>query len=164
MRPLLPIAAALLLAACAPTLQGVGGRIVNVKTGQEGQLNFIGGFQERPTLPTDPDNVTVTLGDTVYSGRYTVLGRPLGAGLTLSYGDSYPSAQGPFWYGGSFGTAGASLSAPRDATRPANLIAKTSAAKGVPAQTLTCSFQVDDQNHGIGTCQDSAEASYSLQF
>ncbi|GGR29744.1 hypothetical protein [Deinococcus ruber] len=164
MSRLLPIAAAaFLLAACAPTLQGAGGRIVNVKTGEEGTVAFIGTFQDRAMLPTDPDNVRLTIGERVFSGRYTVLGSGgANLGFTLGYGDPafWPSG----WQGGPYGSLSGQLPSAANITRPGNLIAKTAPAQGQAVQTLTCTFQIDDQRHGIGNCQDSGGDSYSLQF
>jgi hypothetical protein len=162
--PLLLVSA--LIAACAPaTLQGVGGRIVNVKTGQEGQVSFLGGFQERPALPSDPDNVKITLGSTVYSGRYTVLGSAAPKlGVSLGFGGGYSSGAVSPAFGGTaaFGSLGQRPEGGNQ-TRPGNLIARTPAQNGA-VQTLTCTFQTDSSLHGIGNCQDSAGGSYSLQF
>lgn len=160
-----------LVAACAPaTLQGVGGRIVNVKTGQEGQVSFLGGFQDRPALPSDPDNVKITLGSTVYSGRYTVLGSAAPRlGLSLGFGGSYSSGTVSPAFGGTAAFGSLNHRPEGDSqTRPGNLIARTAAQNGAAqngaVQTLTCMFQTDSSLHGIGSCQDSAGGSYSLQF
>ena len=96
-------------------------------TGQEGRLNFLGGFQDRPALPSDPDNVKVTVGGTVYSGRYTVLGSggPR-LGLSVGFGGSVGS-DGSSNFGSNFsGAFGALHHAPPAAsvTRPGNLIAR----------------------------------------
>ena len=60
MNPTLPAlaCASLLLASCAPAmLQDAGGRIVNLRSGQEGRLTFVGGFRDRALSPGDPDNL-----------------------------------------------------------------------------------------------------------
>ena len=163
-------AAALLLAACAPALNGSSGRIVNLKTGEEGRIAFTGGFVQRAGLPSDPDNVVVSLGQTVYSGRYTVLGSPAfgGAslGFSLGYGDG--PGWGSGWGSGAFGSFGGQFPAVRNAVRPGNLIARAAgqggSGQGSAVQTLSCTFQTDEGGHGIGSCQDSAGGSYSLQF
>lgn len=166
--PLLPLLAAVLLASCAPTtMQGQSGRIVNGKTGQEGRVSFVGGFQDRASLPSDPDNVTVTVGGTVYSGRYTVLGGAAPLGVSVGIGGSLSSSSGNAGSaGGLFGGVG--FGTPHrgqgSATRPGNLIAKTTPVAGAAVQTLTCTFEVDSRQHGIGTCQDSTGGGYSLQF
>ena len=164
---LVPISC-VVLAACAPTLTaGVGGRIVNVRTGQEGQITFLGGFRDRALRATDPDNVTVTLGNTVYSGRYTVLGRngALGdLGVSLNFGTGFSSRAGDTIFGNSgFSGTYRPLTSDQALTRPGNLIARATTLDGATA-TLTCTFQTDRSLHGIGTCQDSAGGSYSLQF
>ncbi|GGJ72206.1 hypothetical protein [Deinococcus aquiradiocola] len=158
----LPLLAVLLLASCAPTLSGsAAGRIVNVRTGDEGRLTFIGGFRDRATLPGDPDNVTVTVGGRTYSGTYTVLGngRP-NLGVSVGFGTG-------FGWGGADTVFGRASFGDRPAptfTRPGNLVARTTPATGDTAQTLTCTFQADANDHGIGSCQDSLGASYTLQF
>ena len=163
------LACASLLASCAPaTLQDAGGRIVNLKSGQEGRLTFVGGFRDRASLPGDPDNLKVTLGEAVYSGRYTVLGsRRPDLGLSLGFGtafnDSFFNTGGGF-FGGGGGIRGSYGPPPLNQTRPGNLIARTAATAGGAVQTLACTFEIDSALHGIGTCQDSAGGSYSLQF
>jgi hypothetical protein len=177
MKLALPLLAGLFLASCAPaTLQGSYGRLVNTKTGQEGRLQFLGGFQDRAILPSDPDNVWLTVGGTVYSGRYTVLGSGSPLGLSLGIGGSYSSgstggggagsngdSSGNGLFGSGFSGSVGSDRRSEHATRPGNLIAKTTALNGV-IKTLTCTFETDNSKHGIGTCQDSAGGSYSLQF
>ena len=167
MNPTLPLltCASLLLASCAPAvLQDAGGRIVSLRSGQEGRLTFVGGFRDRASLPGDPDNLKVTLGETVYNGRYTVLGgsRP-DFGLSLGFG----TALGDSFLGGGFfggGLRGSYGHPPLNQTRPGNLIARTAATASGAVQTLACTFEIDSALHGIGTCQDSAGGSYSLQF
>ena len=169
MNPTLPAlaCASLLLASCAPaTLQDAGGRIVNLRSGQEGRLTFLGGFRDRAALPGDPDNLRITLGETVYNGRYTVLGsRRPDLGLSLGFGtafnDSLFSDGGGFFGGGIRGSYG---HPPLNQTRPGNLIARTAATAGGAVKTLACTFEIDSALHGIGSCQDSAGGSYSLQF
>lgn len=162
---MLPALACLLLASCAPAmLQDAGGRIVNLRTGQEGRLTFPGGFRDRAPLPGDPDNVTVTLGETVYSGRYTVLGsRRPDLGLSLGFGTAFDDS---FFQGGFFGGGihGSYRQPPPNQTRPGNLIARTAATASAAVKTLACTFEIDSALHGIGTCQDSVGGSYSLQF
>ena len=162
----------LVLASCAPTLiVGVDGRIVNIRTGQEGRITFLGGFRDRASLATDPDNVTVALGDAVYSGRYTVLGRngSLGnLGVSLNFGSGFTSGYEDSIFGNSgfYGNYGGSyrpFADDQNYTRPGNLIAKATTPGGVTS-TLTCTFQTDRSLHGIGNCEDSAGGSYSLQF
>ncbi|WP_424949654.1 hypothetical protein [Deinococcus sp.] len=163
----LPMIACMALASCAPALiAGVDGRIVNVKTGQEGKLTFLGGFRDRASLPTDPDNVTLSLGDSVYSGRYTVLGRSgaLGdAGFSLNFGSGFTGGSSDSIFGntGFYGSYWPFAPQP-EFTRPGNLIAKSMT--GAVTSTLTCTFQTDRSLHGIGNCQDSAGNTYSLQF
>lgn len=168
---LAPISCAV-LASCAPTLiVGVGGRIVNVRTGQEGQITFLGGFRDRASLPTDPDNVTVALGNLTYSGRYTVPGRngSLGnLGVSLNFGTGFTSGYedsifGNSGYYGNYGGSYRPFASDQALTWPGNLIAKATTSGGVTS-TLTCTFQTDRSLHGIGYCQDSAGGSYSLQF
>ena len=160
--------ACVVMASCAPTLiTGVGGRIVNVKSGQEGQITFLGGFRDRAGRSSDPDNVTVSLGDTVYSGRYTVLGSsaPLGnLGLSLSFGGGFTNGYQDSLFGNSgFSGNYRPFADEQSFTRPGNLIAKATTPGGA-ASTLTCTFQTDRSLHGIGSCQDSGGNSYSLQF
>ncbi len=167
MNPTLPAlaCASLLLASCAPaTLPDAGGRIVNLRTGQEGRLTFLGGFRDRASLPGDPDNLRIMLGETVYSGRYTVLGsRRPDLGLSLGFGTGFNSS---FFQDGFFGAGvrGSYGHAPINQTRPGNLIARTAATAGAAVQTLACTFEIDSALHGIGSCQDSVGGSYSLQF
>ena len=161
--------AALLLASCAPTtLGGTAGRIVDVRSGQEGTVRFLGGVPGRALLPGDPDNVTVNIGGVAYSGRATVIGEASGphlgsAGLGLSLG--FGSSFGPGG-GSSGGFAGVVGSPARGAStvRQGNLVAKATARPDGSAPVLSCTFQVDASDHGIGSCQDSGGASYSLQF
>ncbi|WP_407571198.1 hypothetical protein [Deinococcus altitudinis] len=174
MKPTPLLLSCLVLASCAPTLiVGVGGRIVNVRSGQEGVITFLGGFRNRASLATDPDNVTVAIGNAVYSGRYTVLGRDgslgnlgvslnFGAGFTSGYDDSIFGNPG-FYTSGSYGGSYRPFADDQNFTRPGNLIARATTPGGA-ASTLTCTFQTDRSLHGIGTCQDSAGGSYSLQF
>ncbi|WP_407539619.1 hypothetical protein Q0M94_15785 [Deinococcus radiomollis] len=163
---LVPISCAV-LASCAPTLiVGVGGRIVNVRTGQEGQITFLGGFRDRASLPTDPDNVTVALGNLTYSGRYTVLGRngALGElGLSLNVGTGFSGTADSIFGNSGFYGSYRPFASDQALTRPGNLIARATTPDGSTA-TLTCTFQTDRSLHGIGSCQDSAGGSYSLQF
>lgn len=158
-----------LLASCAPAmLQDAGGRIVNLRSGQEGRLTFVGGFRDRASLPGDPDNLKVTLGETVYNGRYTVLGsrRPgLSLGFGTAFNDSFfNTGDGSGFFGGGGGIRGSYGHTPLNQTRPGNLIARTAATAGGAVQTLACTFEIDSALHGIGTCQDSVGGSYSLQF
>ena len=158
----------LMLAACAPTLiVGVGGRVVNVRTGQEGQITFLGGFRDRASLSTDPDNVTVAIGDAVYSGRYTVLGHngSLGnPGVSLNFGTRFGNGYEDSIFGKSgFYGSYRSFADDQNFTRPGNLIARATLPGGATS-TLTCTFQTDCSLHGIGTCQESAGGGYSLQF
>ena len=168
MKPVLPLLASLVLASCAPAaFQGVDGRVVNVRTGQEGRVTFLGGFQDRAVSPGGPANVTVTVGDTVYSGRYTVLGGGgprLGFGFGLRFGGAHNGySDSLFSNSGLYGTYGP-FSSEGQVTRPGNLIATAAGTGGTPGRTLTCTFQTDWTLHGIGTCQDSAGNNYSLQF
>ena len=171
MNPKLPAlaCASLLLASCTPAmLQDAGGRIVNLRSGQEGRLMFLGGFRDRALSPGDPDNLKVTLGETVYTGRYTVLGsrRPdlgLSVGFGTAFNDSFfNTGDGGGFFGG--GIRGSYGHPPLNQTRPGNLIARTAATAGGAIKTLACTFEIDSALHGIGSCQDSAGGSYSLQF
>jgi len=173
MKLALPLLSCLVLSACAPALltgAGTDGRIVNVKSGQEGVIRFLGGFRDRAIRSGEPDNVTVSLGGLLYSGKYTVLGRSaprLGFGLSFGYG-GFPNLGGDSLFGPSpYYDAGFYGAFPSyddlQATRPGNLIARATGADG-SVSTLTCAFQADRSQHGVGTCQDSAGASYTLQF
>lgn len=172
MKLALPLLSCLVLSACAPALLSTGtdGRIVNVRSGQEGVINFLGGFRDRAIRSGEPDNVTVSLGGLLYSGKYTVLGRSgprLGVGLGFGYG-GFPNLGGdslfgpsPYYDAGFYGA----FQPYNDGqpTRPGNLIARAAGADG-SVTTLTCDFQADRSQHGVGTCQDSAGATYTLQF
>lgn len=172
MKPVLPLLSCLVLSACAPALlsgTGTDGRIVNVKSGQEGVVTFLGGFRDRAVRSGDPDNVTASVGGLLYSGKYTVLGYGgprLGLGLGFGYGN-FPNLGGdslfgpnPYYDAGFYGSFRPYDDQP---TRPGNLIARAASADG-SVSTLTCAFQADRSQHGVGTCQDSAGASYTLQF
>ena len=157
MKHALLAAAALLLGACAPALTTPQGRLVHTTTGQEGVITFEGTLAPDWTLPTSKPNVTIRLGNDVYTGRYTVLDNsatpgPLRLGVTVgaTFGNTNSTA-----YGGSI-EAGTARTA---ALRSGNLIAKTAAGR-----VITCTFQVDVNRHGIGECQDASGGRYALQF
>ncbi|MGI8747160.1 MAG: hypothetical protein ACR2J4_02235 [Deinococcus sp.] len=162
--------AALLLASCAPTtLGGTAGRIVDVRSGQEGSVRFLGGVPGRPPPPGDPDKVAVNIGGVAYSGRATVIGEasgphPGGAGLGLSLGFGSSFGPGGGSSGGFAGVVGSSPAHGVSTVRQGNLIAKATARPDGSVPVLSCTFQVDAADHGIGSCQDSAGASYTLQF
>ncbi|MFC4454663.1 hypothetical protein [Deinococcus sonorensis] len=158
-RPPVLLLAAVLFASCAPTLQDTAGRVVNVRSGQEGTIRFPAGLPTRALLPGDPDNVVVTLGQDRYSGKATVLGEAPPLGLSVSFAGGYQSGGGPDGFFSGVGVQAPGGPRPGSATRPGNLIAKTPQGK-----TLSCTFQVDRSGHGIGDCQDSAGGTYTLQF
>lgn len=157
---LLSLASVSLLVACAPTITDTAGRMVNKVSGQEGRVVFLGGFQARPAAPGTPDNVTVQLGQDLYSGQYSVIGNEAPVGLSFGFSSGFSSDDG-FFHGG----YGADLRTPaaRNLARPGNLIVKT-LKSGSAAKTLTCTFQADASGHGVGDCRGSNGAMYALQF
>ena len=159
---LLSLASVSLLASCAPTLTNTAGRIVNAVSGQEGRVVFLGGFQTRPAAPGMPDNVTVQLGQDVYSGQYSVIGNEAPSRLRFGLSGGFSSGDGFFRPGYD---AGLGASAPaRNVAQPGNLIVQTLKQGTAAVKTLTCTFQADASGHGVGECRGSDGATYALQF
>ncbi|WP_293913905.1 hypothetical protein [Deinococcus sp.] len=159
---LLPVA---LLASCAPTQQGTAGRIVGTVSGQVGRVVFLNGFQPRAATPNQPDNVTVQLGQDLYSGTYSVIGGESPIGLSASFGVGGGFGGGNYGPGHSGYNGGLSAAAaPRNTARPGNLIVQTLRLDKSAIKTLTCTFQADSSGHGVGDCVGSDSAKYALQF
>ena len=156
---LLPVA---LLASCAPTQRDSAGRIVGTVSGQVGRVVFTGGFQPRAATPGQSDNVTVQLGQDLYSGTYSVIGGESPIGLSASFGVGGGYGPGPGHSGYTTGLSAAA--APRNVARPGNLIVQTLRLDKSAIKTLTCTFQADSNGHGVGECAGSDGAKYALQF
>ncbi|WP_420595882.1 hypothetical protein [Deinococcus sp.] len=161
-----PLALAGLLASCAPAITDTAGRIVNKASGQEGRVQFLGGFQAKAVTPGMADNVTVQLGQDFYSGQYSVIGsssNALGVSASFGFGSGYRSADTR-----PVGTVDGGLRTTydprRDTARPGNLIVKTQRLNTAAIKTLTCDFKADASRHGVGDCTGSDGASYTLQF
>ncbi|AZI43394.1 hypothetical protein EHF33_12100 [Deinococcus psychrotolerans] len=159
----LPLALLGALASCAPTITDTAGRLVNAVSGQEGRVLFLGGFQPRPVVVGTPDNVTVQLGQDLYSGKYSVIGNQNALGVSFGFGvgssfggDSGDRRSG---YGGLRTSAEA-----RNPTGPGNLILKTQRLNTAAVKTITCDFQADASGHGVGNCKGSDGSTYALQF
>jgi hypothetical protein len=159
---LLPLA---LLASCAPTQRDTAGRIVNTVSGQAGRVVFLNGFQARAVTPGQSDNVTVQLGQELYSGTYSVIGGEFPLGLSASFGVGGGSGGGGYGPGRSgYNTGLSAAAAPRNTARPGNLIVQTLRLDKKAIKTLTCTFQADSNGHGVGDCTGSDGAKYALQF
>lgn len=150
-------AAAALLSACAPAVTGpVLGRIVNNATGAEGQVSIVRGSLERAGGVNASDNVMITLGRQVFTGR-TVLVDTGVATSARSVGGYWNSG---FW--GPFGWDNRPLSVHSEVvSRSGNLIARTAGPRPV---TLTCTLLVSTDEHGTGDCQSSDKLRYTMQF
>lgn len=121
---------------------------------------FLGGFQTRAAAPGTPDNVTVQLGQELYSVQYSVIGSDAPVNLRFGLSGGFSSG-GDFFRHGS----GAGFSAPaRNVARPGNLIVKTLKLNAAAVKTLTCTFQANASGHGVGDCQGRGGAAYALQF
>ena len=160
---LLLCGAAALLASCAPSVTGpVVGRIVNSKTGAEGQVSFTRGtLKPRLGDPFSPDNAVIAIGGQTYTGRTVLIDG--GAVRTPSNWDmSFGFGGGRAVNDGFFGW-GTRLNTPQrtDLARTGNLIAKTA---GANPSVLTCTLTVDVYEHGVGDCTDSSGTKYAMQF
>lgn len=150
---------AVALASCAPTQNSPQlGRIVNVETGEEGQISFTSGSL-RPRIgdPFAADNVVIRIGKQSYSGRSVVINSAAQSannwGFSVGIGAGKSNANS-FW---NFDTDNRR---PAGMARTGNLVARTASA--IP-KTMTCTLVVDEREHGIGECTDSS-AKYILQF
>lgn len=148
-----PLAAlALVLAACAPaySIDRVG-RIVNVTTGEEGQIRLGG------SLGMDNSGMAlITFGPVVYSGSYNVLAAGSASSVTL--GASFGFGTGAFGFG--YGDPFPRQVIVRDRSpRQGSAIVKNGA-----GAVISCTFSVDDQSHGNGTCEDGKGQKYAFQF
>lgn len=160
---LISLGLAVLLASCTLTQPlSTTGRIVNAASGEEGTVTFLpGALLPRGAAPAG-DNVTVVIGGQTYLGRAAVLdGGTLAPAtsafdLSLGFSASSGSAASGLGVGARLGTP----PAPRASLRSGNLIARTA---GATPRTLTCTFQVDASERGIGECQSDG-ARYVLQF
>ncbi len=162
------LAIAALLASCAPSATGpVAGRIVNGKTGEEGQVAFTRGtLRPRLNAAQAPDSVTIAIGGQTYSGRTVVVD---GGSVRTAPGNWAGNWDMSFGFGGSrnvndnFFGWGSRVGRSQEATlaRTGNLIARTTTA---PTRTLTCTLTVDVYEHGVGDCTDGEGTRYALQF
>lgn len=159
----LPLTLLGVLASCAPTITDTAGRLVNTVSGQEGRVLFLGGFQARPVVAGMPDNVTVQLGQDLYSGNYSVIGSESPLGLSFGFGVGSSSGDGSPNRGGSYGGLRTSAQV-RNPTGPGNLIVKTQRLDTAAIKTITCDFQSDASGHGVGNCMGSDGSTYALQF
>ena len=160
----MPLALLALLASCAPRLSDTSGRIVNKTTGQEGRVRFIGGFQSRAVTPGSPDNVTIQLGQDLYSGTYSVIGGPNPLGVSATFGFGAGTGYIGDGYTDRYGSVRTTIDPRRDSSRPGNLIVKTRSLNSASIKTLTCSFEADASGHGVGDCSGPGGAQYALQF
>lgn len=146
-------AAGVLLAACAP-FQATerAGRIVNVRTGQEGRISFGAGA----LLPRGAVNIQI--GSAAYAGDYTLLQPALQTAPRFSAGFGFSNFGGDRrfpWY------LGFDSAAPRyseTGPRQGSIIARSGNA------VLSCTFQADASDRGSGQCQDGAGVTYAFQF
>ncbi|WP_291425405.1 hypothetical protein [Deinococcus sp.] len=163
-RPLLLLGtllgASALLASCAPSVTGpVQGRIVNSKTGQEGVAAFVRGtLQPRLNGAYAADNVTLQIGEQVYTGRTVLIGSgvvetPVTWGVGLGFGSWRHPGLG---WGGRYDTFNRATP-----IYSGNLIARTA---GPAPKTLTCQLTVDAFERGVGNCVGSDGTTYALQF
>ena len=137
---------AVLLAACAPiySIDRVG-RIVNVTTGAEGQIRLgdSRGMQ-------GAGYASITFGPIVYSGQYNVLAPGTSSSVVL---------------GASFGFGyGAGLFPERVVVRDRGPRQGSAIVKNGAGAVISCTFNVDDQSHGNGSCEDGAGNRYAFQF